>query len=164
MLGAAAIKVLKTPTVWREWNPYLAIDVLCLDKTRTITSPTGCRWWSPPLGTRWKRRQRNIKSLSSRPVRIRMIPSAIQPVSSVKQVKFGPSKDRLPFSSKKKFRGTSSQQRDLPIRSTRCFAQRWSHDAYQEVWQREDRARVPYFWGITGEQLTEVLEAPVLPF
>ena len=90
--------------------------------------------------------------------------TAIRQYHSVQTSEVWTVQDRLPFSSKKKFGGLQFQQ-GIYLLGAPDVLLRDDLDAYQEVWQREIErgARVLILGHYQGEQLTEVLEAPVLP-
>ena len=90
--------------------------------------------------------------------------TAIRQFHSVQTSEVWTVQDRLPFSSKKKFGGLQFQQ-GIYLLGAPDVLLRDDLDAYQEVWQREIErgARVLILGHYQGEQLTEVLEAPVLP-
>ena len=140
------------------------IDVLCLDKTGTITEHRMQVSEFLPLALAEKEGKEILSHYLQASEDQNDTITAIRKYHSVQPAQVWPVQDRLPFSSKKKFGGLQFQQ-GIYLLGAPDVLLRDDLDAYQEVWQREIErgARVLIFGQYQGEQLTEVLEAPVLP-
>ena len=140
------------------------IDVLCLDKTGTITEHRMQVSELLPLALDEKEGKEILSHYLQASEDRNDTITAIRQYHSVQPAQVWPVQDRLPFSSKKKFGGLQFQQ-GIYLLGAPDVLLRDDLDAYQEVWQREIErgARVLILGHYQGEQLTEVLEAPVLP-
>lgn len=140
------------------------IDVLCLDKTGTITEHRMQVSELLPLALDEKEGKEILSHYLQASEDRNDTITAIRQYHSVQPTQVWTVQDRLPFSSKKKFGGLQFQQ-GIYLLGAPDVLLRDDLDAYQEVWQREIErgARVLILGHYQGEQLTEVLEAPVLP-
>ena len=140
------------------------IDVLCLDKTGTITEHRMQVSELLPLALDEKEGKEILSHYLQASEDRNDTITAIRQYHSVQISEVWTVQDRLPFSSKKKFGGLQFQQ-GIYLLGAPDVLLRDDLDAYQEVWQREIErgARVLILGHYQGEQLTEVLEAPVLP-
>ncbi len=140
------------------------IDVLCLDKTGTITEHRMQVSDLLPLALDEKEGKEILSHYLQASEDRNDTITAIRQYHSVQPTQVWTVQDRLPFSSKKKFGGLQFQQ-GIYLLGAPDVLLRDDLDAYQEVWQREIErgARVLILGHYQGEQLTEVLEAPVLP-
>jgi len=140
------------------------IDVLCLDKTGTITEHRMQVSELLPLALDEKEGREILSHYLQASEDQNDTITAIRQYHSVQTSEVWTVQDRLPFSSKKKFGGLQFQQ-GIYLLGAPDVLLRDDLDAYQEVWQREIErgARVLILGHYQGEQLTEVLEAPVLP-
>ena len=140
------------------------IDVLCLDKTGTITEHRMQVSELLPLALDEKEGKEILSHYLQASEDQNDTITAIRKSHSVHPTQVWPVKDRLPFSSKKKFGGLQFQE-GIYLLGAPDVLLRDDLNAYQEVWQREIErgARVLILGHYQGEQLTEVLEAPVLP-
>ena len=140
------------------------IDVLCLDKTGTITEHRMQVSELLPLALDEKEGKEILSHYLQASEDRNDTITAIRQYHSVQPTQVWTVQDRLPFSSKKKFGGLQFQQ-GIYLLGAPDVLLRDDLDAYQEVWQREIErgARVLILGHYQGGQLTEVLEAPVLP-
>ena len=140
------------------------IDVLCLDKTGTITEHRMQVSELLPLALDEKEGKEILSHYLQASEDRNDTITAIRQYHSVQPTQVWTVQDRLPFSSKKKFGGLQFQE-GIYLLGAPDVLLRDDLDAYQEVWQREIErgARVLILGHYQGEQLTEVLEAPVLP-
>ena len=140
------------------------IDVLCLDKTGTITEHRMQVSELLPLALDEKGGKEILSHYLQASEDRNDTITAIRQYHSVQPIQVWTVQDRLPFSSKKKFGGLQFQE-GIYLLGAPDVLLRDDLDAYQEVWQREIErgARVLILGHYQGEQLTEVLEAPVLP-
>jgi len=140
------------------------IDVLCLDKTGTITEHRMQVSEFLPLALDEKEGKEILSHYLQASEDQNDTITAIRQYHSVHPTQVWPVQDRLPFSSKKKFGGLQFQE-GIYLLGAPDVLLRDDLDAYQEVWQREIErgARVLILGHYQGGQLTEVLEAPVLP-
>ena len=140
------------------------IDVLCLDKTGTITEHRMQVSEFLPLALAEKEGKEILSHYLQASEDQNDTITAIRKSHSVQPAQVWPVQDRLPFSSKKKFGGLQFQEGIYLLGAPDVLLRDDLH-AYQEMWQREIErgARVLILGCYQGEQLTEVLEAPVLP-
>ena len=140
------------------------IDVLCLDKTGTITEHRMQVSELLPLALAEKEGKEILSHYLQASEDQNDTITAIRKSHSVQPAQVWPVQDRLPFSSKKKFGGLQFQQ-GIYLLGAPDVLLRDDLDAYQDVWQPEIErgSRVLILGCYQGEQLTEVLEAPVLP-
>ena len=140
------------------------IDVLCLDKTGTITEHRMQVSELLPLALDEKEGKEILSHYLQASEDRNDTITAIRQYHSVQPTQVWTVQDRLPFSSKKKFGGLQFQEGIYLLGAPDVLLRDDLH-AYQEIWQREIErgARVLILGHYQGEQLTEVLEAPVLP-
>ena len=140
------------------------IDVLCLDKTGTITEHRMQVSELLPLALAEKEGKEILSHYLQASEDQNDTITAIRKSHYVQPAQVWPVQDRLPFSSKKKFGGLQFQEGIYLLGAPDVLLRDDLH-AYQEVWQREIErgARVLILGHYQGEHLTEVLEAPVLP-
>ena len=140
------------------------IDVLCLDKTGTITEHRMQVSELLPLALAEKEGKEILSHYLQASEDQNDTIMAIRKSHFVHPTQVWPVQDRLPFSSKKKFGGLQFQEGIYLLGAPDVLLRDDLH-TYQDVWQREIErgARVLILGHYQGEQLTEVLEAPVLP-